>query len=170
VKAKTLGALFLTPFVTVIDWQALVSWSPWFVVVLGIPVIGIAMLVVARVKQRPRIMNFGVAMLLSGLIGAPLAIYLNRQQTDTNTALGERVAAALDKHWVAHGSYPNLLTELVPDYLEKAPRPSIGAFASTPFWYTPSDQQGDFVLGYEAIRGVALMRSKGKWSALPVPW
>ena len=169
-KAKLLGALLLTPVVTVIDWQALVSWSLWFVVLMGIPVVGIAMLVAARIRQRPLIMTFGVAMLLAGLIGGLLAVYLHRDQAAHNMALGDQVATALDEHWGVHGSYPDTLMQLVPEYLEDVPTASVGVLASVPFWYMSSEREGGFVIGYEALRGIAAMRDKGKWSAVALPW
>lgn len=169
-KAKLLGALFLTPVVTVIDWQALSSVSLWMVFPMIIPAVGVAMLVAARAKQRAPIMTFGVALLLSGLIGGVLAFFLIRHQTASNMALGDHVAAALDEHWGAHRSYPDSLKQLVPDYLEEVPTPSAGVLASVPFFYTPSEQEGGFVIGFWATRGFAAMRSKGKWSGHPVDW
>jgi hypothetical protein len=169
-KVKLLAALLLTPVVAVIDWQVLVSLAWWWGVVMGLPLVGVAVLLGARTKRWPSGAGAGFVLLSSGIVGGVLAFGLTRMQADDNIALGDQVAVALGKHWVAHASYPGSLAELVPEYLEVVPAPSSGLLASAPFWYMPSDREGKFVLGYQAMYGLAAMRSDGKWSAVPLPW
>jgi hypothetical protein len=167
-KANLFGALLLTPVVALVDWQVMV-FSLWYIVWLGFPVVGVGMLVAGRLRSRPSRTAFGVALIVSGVIGGIFARYLNLNQVKANQNLGEQVAAALKDHWDARGNYPESLADLVPDFLVHLPVPSVGVLAS-PWYYTSSEQVGGFVLGYRAIAGAALFYAKGKWSAVPFPW
>tara|TARA_R110002072_G_scaffold46591_10_gene129211 strand:- start:241849 stop:242361 length:513 start_codon:yes stop_codon:yes gene_type:complete len=169
-KIKLLGALLLTPVVALAEWQALVSISLWYVFWLGVPIFGAAMLVAGRSKHRPAITSYGVALILSGLLGGVLAFVLNRNQVEDNKVLGDQVAMALEQHWGVHGSYPESLEQLVPDFLVELPSASAGVLGSTPFWYMGGERAGGCVLGFEAMSGIAAMRSEGRWSGVPLPW
>lgn len=168
-KAKLFGALVLTPVVALVDWQ-MVMFSWWYIVWLGFPVVGVGMLVAGRRRCSPFLTTFGVVLFLSGVIGGVIARYLNLNQIKANQGMGEHVAAALKEHWDARGSYPESLADLVPNFLVHLPVPSVGVLARAPWWYTSSEQADGFVLGYQATDGVAVFYSKGKWSAVPVPW
>jgi hypothetical protein len=169
-KIVLFALLVLTPLVVVADWQVLTGSSLWLVVWLGIPVVGIVMLLIGKVSKQPQVTSFGVAVVLSGMIGAVVVRQLNLSQVEVNKALGDQVAVALEKHWDANGNYPESLEKLVPEYLEEVPVPRVGLFADAPLWYMAAERQGGCVLGYQATRDLAVMRNKDKWSAVPVPW
>jgi hypothetical protein len=169
-KSNLFGALLLTPVVAIVDWQLLASSSWWYVVWLGTPVVGIAMIAAGRVKRLPFVAAIGLMLILSGLTGGVLAWFLNQNQLKANQHQCEQVAAALEQHRNARGSYPAELVELVPDFLAELPVLPVGILASAPLLYKPPEQAGSFAIGYQPMRGVALLYSKGKWSAVPMPW
>lgn len=167
---QLLLAMLVTPLVALVDWQVLVWSAWWYLVWAGLPLAGAVILVRGRRGRSRSATGIGTTLLAAGVLGAALAWFLNMHQVRANQDLGQKVAAALDLHWAARRSYPKSLDELVPDFLDHLPAASVGALASVPWSYTPSEQAGGFALGYQATRGVALFYSRGTWSAVPVPW
>lgn len=167
-KLKILAALSLAPVVALVEWQLLFLFEWWWIVWLSIPLVGFVSMLGARIKRWQLGAVSGFVLLTSGSVGGVVALGLNRIQVADNRALGDQIAAALEKHWAAHASYPDSLSQLVPEFLGSIPTPSLGLCRSTPFWYTPSDREGSFVLGFQASAGLAVMRSGGGWSAVPL--
>lgn len=166
-KTTLLSMLLLCPLTTVFDWQA-IAWSSLWIYVWGaFPLVGLAALVAGKVKRRARMRAIGVGLAVAGIVGAVAARQLNLMQIEANKALGERIAAALDRHWDARGNYPEELGQLVPEFLDEVPAPRICALA-TRFLYLPSEQRGDFSLVFHVGSSIMLVRVDGEWSPVPM--
>ncbi|MFK7740005.1 MAG: hypothetical protein AB8H80_06740 [Planctomycetota bacterium] len=175
-KKKLLIALLLTIVVTAVNWQlsALLRASWTLVIAAALPLAGIAVLVLARIKQRSAkpatsFATVGVVLLSSGLAGAALAMVFTRLVSNSNMARGDQVAVALDKHWAAKSCYPETLAELVPEFATEVPQYCLGPFVRAPFVYMPAQKEGDYALIFGVTRDIVALRVDGEWSAGSLP-
>jgi len=61
---------------------------------------------------------------------------------------GETIIEAIEEYKKQEGTYPNSLTELVPQYLKYIPQPTVGLINKQKFFYGKSENDEYFWLGF----------------------
>lgn len=106
------------------------------------------------IKRKIKSTIFPIITILSLLLSTYVSIKINHKKIQASEEIANRLIISLEEYKNTKGDYPQYLTEVTSELIEKTPAPTVGFMNKQEFKYFKPEKKTNFILSFPCNAGM----------------